>query len=78
MIFPYVEFMGLTEERVFRPMIPISLKTNKESISWLAFLNLVYQINPDIQSAQQEEAVLQFIDLQRKWNVFCRKKASGI
>ena len=39
MIFPYVEFLGLTEERVFRPMIPITLKANKESIKSYALID---------------------------------------
>lgn len=26
MVFPYVEFLGLAEERIFRPMIPITFK----------------------------------------------------
>jgi len=28
MIFPYIEFLGLQEERIFRPMIPIIFKAN--------------------------------------------------
>ena len=28
MIFPYVEFLGLAEDRIFRPMIPVTFKTN--------------------------------------------------
>jgi predicted aspartyl protease len=30
MNFPYVEFLGLTEDRVFRPMIPMVFKANGE------------------------------------------------
>lgn len=29
MIFPYIEFLGLSEERVFRPMIPVSFRVGK-------------------------------------------------
>lgn len=28
MIFPYIEFLGLQEERIFRPMIPVTFKSN--------------------------------------------------
>lgn len=28
--FPYVEFLGLAEDRVFRPMIPVTFKANNE------------------------------------------------
>lgn len=28
MIFPYVEFLGLAEDRIFRPMIPVTFKAN--------------------------------------------------
>ncbi|MBI2634099.1 hypothetical protein HYW82_00310 [Candidatus Peregrinibacteria bacterium] len=27
-VFPYIEFLGLAEERVFRPMIPVTFKAN--------------------------------------------------
>lgn len=30
MIFPYVEFLGLAEDRVFRPLIPLTFKANKK------------------------------------------------
>lgn len=30
MVFPYVEFLGLAEERVFRPMIPVTFRVDKE------------------------------------------------
>jgi len=33
MIFPYTEFLGLAEDRVFRPLIPVTFKANKESFN---------------------------------------------
>lgn len=30
MVFPYVEFLGLAEERIFRPMIPVTFKVGKK------------------------------------------------
>ena len=30
MNFPFVEFRGMSEERVFRPMIPVTFKVNRE------------------------------------------------
>jgi predicted aspartyl protease len=39
MIFPYVEFVGLTEERIFRPMIPITFKSNKTVFNTYALID---------------------------------------
>lgn len=35
MIFPYVEFLGLAEDRIFRPIIPVTFKANgKKFPAW--------------------------------------------
>lgn len=39
MFFPYVEFMGLTEERIFRPMIPVKFKANSETFSTYSLID---------------------------------------
>lgn len=39
MNFPYVEFLGLAEERVFRPMIPVTFRNNKEEFRSYALID---------------------------------------
>lgn len=39
MKFPYVEFLGLAEERIFRPMIQITLKSNKRVFESYALID---------------------------------------
>lgn len=37
--FPYVEFLGLAEDRVFRPMIPVTFKANGEELKSYALVD---------------------------------------
>ena len=39
MNFPYVEFLGLAEERIFRPMIPITFKANNHIFQTYALVD---------------------------------------
>ncbi|MFA5854743.1 MAG: hypothetical protein WC846_00410 [Candidatus Gracilibacteria bacterium] len=39
MIFPYIEFLGLAEERIFRPMIPLTLKVGKQVFKSFALID---------------------------------------
>ncbi len=39
MIFPYVEFLGFSEERIFRPMIPVTFKANGERFQSYALID---------------------------------------
>ncbi len=38
-VFPYVEFMGMAEDRVFRPMIPLVFKANGEEFKNYALID---------------------------------------
>lgn len=38
-IFPYVEFLGLSEERVFRPMIPVTFKANNQEFKTYSLID---------------------------------------
>lgn len=37
--FPYIEFLGLAEERIFRPLIPVTFKAGKESFEAYALVD---------------------------------------
>lgn len=37
--FPYVEFLGLAEDRVFRPMIPVTFRANGENFKSYALID---------------------------------------
>jgi hypothetical protein len=39
MHFPYVEFLGLHEDRIFRPMIPVTFKVEKEIFKTYALVD---------------------------------------
>lgn len=39
MNFPYIEFLGLSEERIFRPMIPIIFKANKKEFKTYSLID---------------------------------------
>ena len=39
MKFSYVEFLGLAEDRVFRPMIPVTFKVNKEEFKTYSLID---------------------------------------
>ncbi len=39
MKFPYVEFLGLAEERIFRPMIPVTFRVGKTSFRSYALVD---------------------------------------
>ena len=38
-VFPYVEFLGLAEDRVFRPMIPVTFKANKKELKTYSLID---------------------------------------
>ncbi len=39
MNFPFIEFVGLSEDRVFRPMIPVTFKADKEAFKAYALVD---------------------------------------
>jgi len=39
MKFPYVEFLGLAEDRVFRPMIPVTFKANNKEFKTYSLID---------------------------------------
>ena len=39
LIFPYIEFLGLTEDRVFRPMIPLVFRANGQEYKNYALID---------------------------------------
>jgi hypothetical protein len=39
MKFPYVEFLGLAEDRIFRPMIPVVFKANKKEFKTYSLID---------------------------------------
>lgn len=39
MQFPYIEFLGLSEERIFRPIIPVTFKANKQTFESYALVD---------------------------------------
>lgn len=39
LIFPYIEFLGLAEERIFRPMIPVEFHANGEKFKSYALID---------------------------------------
>jgi len=39
MKFPYVEFLGLAEDRIFRPMIPVIFKANKKEFKTYSLID---------------------------------------
>lgn len=37
--FPYVEFLGLAEERIYRPMIPVTFKANEQEFKTYSLID---------------------------------------
>lgn len=39
MIFPYVEFLGLAEDRIFRPMVPVTFRANGKNFKTYSLID---------------------------------------